>query len=266
MPTNDPVILTETSGGVLTVTLNRPDKKNALNTEIYEALVALLTAVKRDPTVRVLVLRGAGDDFCAGGDLSEGLADDDHPLRYFDRIHEVPRLLHELPIPTIAEVSGAAFGAGWNLALCCDLVVASTDARFSQVFTKRGLSPDCGGSWLLPQIVGLQLAKRLVLLAEVLSAAEAERLGLVTFVAEKGQVGSLVAKLAQQLSASSPGALSQSKRLLNESVTQTLGASLADEGRAQTANLATDDSRIAFEAFLSRKQPSFTGRWSLHAQ
>jgi enoyl-CoA hydratase/carnithine racemase len=139
-------------------------RKNAIDDRLWSALRAQLAAASDDPDVHAVVLTGAGGDFCAGADLSTGLAGE-HPLDRMRRINEVAMLLHELSVPSVALVDGAAVGAGWNLALGCDLVVATPQARFSQIFAKRGLSLDFGGAWLLPKLVGLQQAKRLALLA-----------------------------------------------------------------------------------------------------
>src|SRR4051812_36855163 len=166
MSDDEQVLLTGRDDAVLTLTLNRPRRKNALNGELWTALGEALTAAANDPDVRVVVLTGAGDAFCAGADLSGGVTTG-HPLARMRGVNEVALLLHELPVPTIAKVTGVAVGAGWNLALGCDLVVATPESRFSQIFAKRALSLDFGGSWLLPKLAGLQQAKRLRLLAEI---------------------------------------------------------------------------------------------------
>ena len=162
------VMLTR-DGAVATVTLNRPERKNALDEPTWAALHDAVREVGHDPAVRVLVITGAGGAFCAGADLSGDNAGR-HPLERMRRIGEIALSLHELAKPTIAKVHGVAVGAGWNLALGCDLVVASPEARFSQIFARRGLSLDFGGSWLLPKLVGMQQAKRLALLAEMIDA------------------------------------------------------------------------------------------------
>ena len=180
----DEVLLAHRESGVLTLTLNRPERRNAIDGPMWEALRAGFERARDDPETRVVVITGAGGAFCAGADLSakrEG-----HPLDRMRSINEIALLLHELPKPTVARVDGVAVGAGWNLALGCDLVVATPTSRFSQIFAKRGLSLDFGGSWLLPRLVGMQQAKRLALLAEMIDATEAERLGLVTWVTPRG--------------------------------------------------------------------------------
>jgi enoyl-CoA hydratase/carnithine racemase len=171
--------------------------------------------------------------------------------------------LHELTVPTIAKVTGVAVGAGWNLALGCDLVVATPESQFCQIFSKRGLSVDLGGSWLLPRLVGLQQAKRLVLLAETIDAAEAHSLGLVTWVKPSGEIDAFVDELAGRLAAGPPFAMSQSKGLLNDGANATLRDALANEARAQPGNFATADSMEAYAAFAGKRTPKFTGAWAV---
>jgi 2-(1,2-epoxy-1,2-dihydrophenyl)acetyl-CoA isomerase len=170
-------------------------------------------------------------------------------------------LLHELPVPTVAKVTGVAVGAGWNLALGCDLVVATPEARFSQIFARRGLSLDFGGSWLLPRLVGMQQAKRLALLAETIDAEEAHALGLVTWVVPAGEVDAFVADLTARLAAGPPVALAQTKALLHEGADRTLRDALANEARAQAVNFGTVDVSEAYAAFADRRTPVFTGGW-----
>jgi enoyl-CoA hydratase/carnithine racemase len=248
--------------GVLTLTINRPHRKNAIDAETWSALHTALTEAGRDPEVRALVLTGAGGAFSAGADLASDRGGV-HPLTRMRGINEVALLLHELPVPSIAKVTGVAVGAGWNLALGCDLVVATPEARFSQIFAKRGLSLDFGGSWLLPKLVGLQQAKRLALLAEMIGAEEAKQLGLVTWVIEQDQVDEFVTELAGRLAAGPPVALAQSKALLNENADRTLREALASEARTQLINFATEDAPAAFQAFLEKTEPEFTGRWAV---
>jgi enoyl-CoA hydratase/carnithine racemase len=257
----DDVLLAHREGGVLTLTINRPERRNAIDAATWSALHEALTAARDDPGTRVLVITGAGGAFCAGADLSakrEG-----HPLDRMRGINEIALLLHELPKPTVARVDGVAVGAGWNLALGCDLVVATPTSRFSQIFARRGLSLDFGGSWLLPRLVGMQQAKRLALLAEMIDATEAERLGLVTWVRPPEEIDAFVADLTARLSAVAPVAAAQSKALLHENVDRPLREALASEARAQAVNFATADAPEAFAAFNEKRDPDFTGEWSI---
>lgn len=252
------VLLSTDTGGVRTLTLNRPHRKNAIDPELWGALRHALVRATED-RVRALVLTGAGGAFCSGADLKA--VDTRHPLDKLRALNEVAVLLHELPVPTIAKVDGVAVGAGWNLALGCDLVVATPQARFAQIFTRRGLSPDCGGTWLLPKLVGLQQAKRLALLADMIDAEEARSLNLVTWVVPPDRIDEFVTGLADRLAAGPPVALAQTKALLNEGADRTLREALAGEARAQAANFATTDVSEAYAAFAEKREPRFTGRW-----
>lgn len=257
---SEPVLLTSRAGGVLTLTLNRPEKRNALSTQLWSALRDQVRAAGDDPGLRALVVTGGGGAFCAGADLSD-LAGDQHPIDRMRVVDEIMLRLHELPVPTVARVDGVAVGAGWNLALCCDLVVATPRSRFSQIFARRGLSLDSGGSWLLPRLVGMQQAKRLALLAEMVDAEEAFALGLVTWVRAEEQIDAFVDDLTARLASGPRVALAQSKELLHEGTLRTFAEALVSEARAQTVNLATEDTTTAYDAFRDRREPEFTGRW-----
>jgi enoyl-CoA hydratase/carnithine racemase len=259
--TEEPVLLCSDRDGVRTLTLNRPRRKNAINRELWIALAQALIDADKDAHVRVVVITGAGGAFCSGADIST--PDDSHPVHKLQRLTDVALALHELSKPTIAKVNGVAVGAGWNLALGCDLVVASPESTFSQIFSKRGLSVDLGGSWLLPKIVGLQQAKRLVLLAETIDAAEGHALGLVTWLVDAGEIDAFVTDLADRLAGGPPVALAHSKALLNEGVDRTMRDALANEARAQVGNFATVDSAEAYAAFAEKRDPSFTGQWAV---
>jgi enoyl-CoA hydratase/carnithine racemase len=233
----DPVLLCNDRNGVLTLTLNRPRRKNAINRDLWIALAEALTAAGNDRGVRALVITGAGGAFCSGADIST--PDDSHPVHKLQRLTDVA------------------------LALGCDLVAATPESTFSQIFTKRGLSVDLGGSWLLPKIVGLQQAKRLVLLAETIDAAEAHALNLVTWLVSATEIDDFVSEIAHRLVAGPTIALGQTKALLNEGADRTMRDALANEARAQGVNFATDDAREAYAAFAERREPSFTGRWAV---
>lgn len=260
----DPVLLSTDRDGVRTLTLNRPERRNALNPPLWIALRDALRAVVDDDGVRALVLTGAGGAFCSGADIS--VPEDVHPDRKLRRLTDVALALHELPIPTIAKVSGVAVGAGWNLALGCDLVVATPESRFCQIFARRGLSVDLGGSWLLPRLVGRQQANRLVLLAEEIGAEEARSLGLVTWVQPGNQIDGFVDDLGRRLAAGPPVALAHSKALLKAGATCTLPEALANEARAQPGNFGTVDAGEAYAAFAEKREPSFTGRWAVRSE
>ncbi|KKW66443.1 enoyl-CoA hydratase/isomerase family protein [Mycolicibacterium elephantis] len=257
----EPVLLSTDAGGVRTLTLNRPARKNAINPQLWEELADALRAAARDTELRALVITGAGGAFCSGADIST--PEDIHPRHKLRRLTEVALALHELTVPTVAKVTGVAVGAGWNLALGCDLVVATPESRFCQIFADRGLSVDLGGSWLLPRLVGLQQAKRLVLLADTIDAEEARALGLVTWVKKAEEIDAFVAELADRLAAGPPVALAQSKALLNDGANVTLREALANEARAQPGNFATEDATEAYAAFAAKRAAKFTGQWAV---
>lgn len=257
---DEPVLLSSRDDAVLTLTLNRPRRKNALNGELWDALREALTKAQQDTDLRALIITGAAGAFCAGADLSGGVATS-HPLYRMRAVGDVAMLLHNQHVPTVAKVNGVAVGAGWNLALGCDLVVATPESRFSQIFAKRGLSLDFGGSWLLPKLVGLQQAKRLALLAEMIDAKEAHELGLVTWIKEAGEIDGFVTDLGKRLAAGPPVALAQSKALLNQGADSTLLQALESESRTQTVNFGGHDTTAAFTAFIEKREPEFTGEW-----
>ncbi len=268
---SEAVLLSVDRDGVRTLTLNRPERKNAINPQLWVALADALREAARDRELRALVITGAGGAFCSGADItgaaepatSTSVGDDVHPQHKLRRLTDVALALHELTVPTIAKVTGVAVGAGWNLALGCDFVVATPESRFCQIFSERGLSVDLGGSWLLPKLVGLQQAKRLVLLAETIDAAEAHSLGLVTWVKPGDEIDAFVDDLAARLAAGPPVALAQSKGLLNDGADATLREALANEARAQPGNFATTDAAEAYAAFAEKRTPSFTGEWTV---
>ena len=180
-----------------------------------------------------------------------------HNMRH---VGDVCLALQRIPQPIIAKVPGVAAGAGCNLALGCDLIVASDEARFSEIFARRGLSIDFGGSWLLPRLVGLHRAKELALFADIISAKEAEAMGLVNRVVPAGELDAFVDSWAARLAAGPPIALAQTKRLLNNAFEVTLEQALEDEGWAQTVNFGTKDTAEAIGAFVEKREPRFEGR------
>jgi 2-(1,2-epoxy-1,2-dihydrophenyl)acetyl-CoA isomerase len=248
--------------GVMTITFDRPHKKNAIDSQMWDELLEVATALIASPDDRCVVLTGAGGDFCSGADLSSGGGEErpTHQLASMRRINGIIQAFHELPQPTIAKVDGVAAGVGMNLALGCDLVVASDRSRFSEIFARRGLSLDGGGSWLLPRLVGLHRAKELALFADVIPAEEALRLGVVNRVVPADQLDDLVAEWAGRLAAGPPIALAMTKRMLNRSFEQSFEQALDDEARSQTINFGTRDTAEAIAAFVQKRDPSFEGR------
>ena len=253
-------ILIERAEGVVTLTLNRPERKNAVTGDMWGRLMDTFSEVARNAADRVLVVTGAGGAFCSGADLS-GVGDiAAGGLERMRGVGAAAQALHDLPKPTIAKVSGIAVGAGANLALGCDLIVASDEARFSEIFSARGLSLDFGGSWLLPRLVGLHRAKELAFFADILSAKEAEDLGLVNRVVPAADLDGFVDEWARRLAAGPPIALSMTKRMLNNSFSSTLAESLETEALSQVINFKTEDLGEAMRAFAEKRPPNFKGR------
>ena len=248
--------------GIVTVTMNRPQRKNAANGTMWQELLATFREVADSSSDRVMVLTGAGGEFCSGADLTDGgaRAAGKHALASMRTISEIALTLQRMPQPTIAKVRGVAVGAGCNMALVCDLVVASTTARFSEIFARRGLSLDFGGSWVLPRRIGLHKAKELALFGDIIDAAEAERIGLVNRVLADDKLDAFVDDWARRLAAGPPIALAQTKRMLNNAMNVTLEEALDDEGAAQSVNFATKDTLEAMSAFAEKREPKFTGR------
>jgi 2-(1,2-epoxy-1,2-dihydrophenyl)acetyl-CoA isomerase len=246
--------------GVVTITLDRPAKKNAINAAMWNELSAVVAEIARNSADRVVVITGAGGEFCSGADLGEPSAGEEHHLSRLRRVGDLCLAIARLPQPTIAKVRGVAVGAGLNLALVCDLVVAAEGSRFSEIFAKRGLSLDFGGSWILPRLVGMHRAKELALLAHIIDAKEAEAIGLVNRVLPEAELDAFVDGWAAELAAGPPIALAMTKRLLNNSFNVTLEEALDDEGVSQTVNLGTADNREAVTAFLAKRPPRFEGR------
>jgi len=254
------MLVDRAQNGVVTLTLNRPERKNAMNTAMFSELLTVFREVDVSSTDRVLVITGAGDAFCSGADLSDRGSDPRHSLSRLHWVADIALALHRIPKPVIAKVNGVAVGAGMNLALACDLIVASDTARFSEIFARRGLSIDFGGSWLLPRLIGMHRAKELALFADIISAKEAAELGLVNRVLPPGELDAFVEDWANRLAAGPPIALSLTKRLITNSFNVTMDEALEAEGMAQSVNTGTEDTAEAIKAFLEKRDPKFKGR------
>lgn len=249
------------SESIATVTISRPQRKNAVTGDMWAQLAETFRALSADADVRCVVITGAGGEFCSGADLAARSASGKqvHQLAAMRHVNDAALSLHRMPQPTIAKVRGVAVGAGCNMALGCDLVVASETARFSEIFAKRGLSLDFGGSWLLPRRVGLHRAKELALFGDIISAADAREMGLVNRVLPDGELDAFVDNWATRLAAGPPIALALTKRMLNNSMSVTMEEALDDEGAAQTVNFGTKDTLEAMEAFVQKREPKFKG-------
>lgn len=240
---------------------NRPERRNAIPADGWEPLRQAFVDFEASDC-RVLVLTGAGGSFCAGADVhdleqSSGISD---RRRRMAGVADAVLALHRLTKPTVAAVSGVAVGAGMNLALGCDLVIADHTARFSEIFVQRGLTLDAGGSWLLPRLVGLQRAKELALTGRMVEAPEALRLGLVLEVLDPGELMGRVDELAQLLAGGAPIAQMFSKQALDRSMESSFEQALSLEGQSQAICLSTTDVAEGVAAFLAKRPPRFEGR------
>jgi 2-(1,2-epoxy-1,2-dihydrophenyl)acetyl-CoA isomerase len=251
----------ERDDGVVTMTLRRPERKNAIDSRMWVELREQFREIATSSADRALVLTGAGGDFCSGADLSDpDRGGGKHQLAAMRDVGDVCLALHRLPQPTIAKVRGVAVGAGMNMALGCDLVVAGDTARFSEIFSRRGLSIDFGGSFLLPRLIGMHRAKELALFADIIGAEEAREFGIVNRVLPDGELDGFVDDWARRLASGPPIAMAMTKRMLNNSLNVTLEEALDDEGLSQTVNFTTHDTVEAVDAFLAKREPKFTGR------
>jgi 2-(1,2-epoxy-1,2-dihydrophenyl)acetyl-CoA isomerase len=250
-----PTVLVEHDAGVTTLTLNRPERKNGITKASVEAAVAAVEQIAAAADTRVLVVTGAGDAFCSGMDLSESVLPDE--LGFMRRVGHLCTLLHELPLPTIAKVRGAAVGFGCNFALCCDLVIAAEDAVFGEVFADRGLAVDGAGSWTLPRLIGLHRAKELLFFARSLTGLEAADLGLINRAVPGDALDAFVAEWAQTLATGPRRALSTIKAELNASFESSFVAAVEREAQAQSLALRSPEVREGMKAFLEKRKPNF---------
>ncbi|MGB0136741.1 MAG: enoyl-CoA hydratase-related protein [Flavobacteriales bacterium] len=248
-------------GGVAILTLNRPDKFNSFNKEMAMALQEALDAAEHDPEVRAIILTGAGKAFCAGQDLQEAVEDNGIDITRIVSAHYNPIIgrIRSIEKPVIAAVNGVAAGAGANIALACDLCIASEHAAFIQAFSKIGLIPDSGGTFFLPRLVGMQRATALMMLGDKLMAAEAADMGMIYRSVPADNLAEEARILAERLAAMPTKALGLTKRALNKSLEQSLGEQLALEGELQTAASGTQDYNEGVAAFLEKRKPEFKG-------
>jgi enoyl-CoA hydratase/carnithine racemase len=264
MSTELKTLLVERSEGVVTVTLNRPARKNAVNDVMWRELLTTFSEISTNEGDRVMVVTGAGGAFCSGADLAAPADDAGSPrepfLTQMRAIGEVALCLHRFPKPTIAKVRGVAVGAGMSLALGCDLIVASDDARFSEIFAKRGLSVDFGSSWLLPRLIGLHRAKELAYFGDLVSAEQAVEFGFVNHIVPSAELDDFVSNWATRLAAGPPLALSMTKAMFNNSFSLSMDQALEDEARSQAVNFSLGDSSEALQAFVEKRSPIFKGR------
>ncbi|MFE2500680.1 enoyl-CoA hydratase/isomerase family protein [Streptomyces rubiginosohelvolus] len=259
-------VLHTLDGGVSRITLNRPEAMNAVTWDQRERIIALLTEASADPAVRAVVLTATGRGFCTGADLRGTPAPDRE--RVPGDVARTIRLGAQRLIaavldcekPVIAAVNGTAAGIGAHLAFACDLVLAADTATFIEVFVRRGLVPDGGGAYLLPRLVGPQRAKELMFFGDALTAADAERLGLVNRTVPGGELEALTKEWAGRLAAGPTRALALTKQLVNSSLDGDRAAAFAAEAAAQEINMATRDANEGVASFVERRPPTYEGR------
>ena len=255
-------ILTETSGVVARITLNRPEKYNSMDWDTAKALQNALDAAEKDDAVRCIVITGAGKGFCAGQDL--GQASDPDTIDFAKLVEEqynaIIRRLRKIEKPIVAAVNGVAAGAGANIALACDIVVAAHSASFVQAFSKISLIPDSGGTFFLPRLVGLGRALALAMLAEKVTAEEAAQMGMIWRAYPDESFPEEVEKLAATLAALPTKALGLTKKAMNSAFEHSLEEHLAMEKELQVEAGKTQDFREGVAAFLEKRKPVFSGR------
>ena len=260
-------LLYEVSERIATLTLNRPERLNALGDTLRDDLCDAVTKAAADPDVGVLVITGAGRGFCSGGDVKamserdqSGAASPPASERWAPIRDRIILALRDCPKPVIAAVNGAAAGAGMNLALACDMRIASSAAKFSQAFVRRGLHPDWGGTWFLPRIVGAAKACELIFTGETIDAAEALRLGIVNAVTAPEELMAETGKLARKIASGPAVAIQLAKRAILRNLEADLRDGLEFETFAQSICRDTEDAKEGVRAFVEKRAPVFRGR------
>ena len=264
MPDYETIIL-DTHHSVATITLNRPHKLNAIEGPMREEIGAALEQIEADQVLRVAVLTGAGRGFCAGGDIDNlkrlrEAGDEQGFQDILAKGKRVSRYVRSMSKPVIAAVNGPCAGAGFSLALSCDMRIASEKASFGPSFARIGLHPDWGGSWLLPRLIGTARSCELVFTGNMVSASEAERIGLANRVVPHEELLSTVAELARAMARNPSGVLGLAKQSIYGSLTSDFETAAAAETEAQMECFRSEDFLEGVTAFLEKRKPNFTGR------
>lgn len=254
-------IKSELDGSVLKLTLNRPDKFNSFNREMALQLQAELDKANNDKNIRAVLITGEGKAFCAGQDLSEAMDTSGPGIERIVREHYNPIIekIRNIEKPIVCAVNGVAAGAGANIALACDVVIAGASVAFIQAFSKIGLIPDSGGTFFLPRLIGFGKASALMMLGDKVMAADAEKMGMIYKVAEDANLQADALSIAKTLADMPTIGIGLTKKLLNQSMTNNLSQQLIAEGNEQVKAAKSYDYNEGVNAFLEKRKPDFKG-------
>lgn len=261
---NENIIIKE-NNGILDIIFNRPDRKNAINREMFEKLLNIIKESQTNSKLKAIFLSGKGDAFSAGGDVKDMSKNNDESTLQektasLRRIMEVSKLLYEIPIPTVAIIDGPAAGAGFAISLACDIRIASDKAKFTTAFSKVGFSGDFGGSYFLTQIVGTAKARQLFYFSDVIDANTAQNIGLINYLKKESEIIEFTEVIKDKFRALPPIAIKYMKKNLNNALLGNLDLSLNEEALYMMICSETEDHKNAIKAFLKKEKPIFIGK------